>query len=147
MKYRLYLLIFIAFIFCSSNSAQAGFVVKKQAAMETSTTAKTLTNGSATLSDNKEHRSHLFSTVRNLAHPLFGYKRRPSEWVGIVAMISGLVGLFAPGVNFIAILFGILGMSRNCKTKGLALAGFILGMLEMVLYLLVGATFVSLILL
>ena len=72
---------------------------------------------------------------------------RLSEWVGIAALGCGLLGLLLPGLNLLAILFGVLGMGRGCKVQGLAVTGFILGVVELVLYLLAGVTVLSLILL
>jgi len=150
MKYSLYLLFTIALLFCAADTVQAGFVMKKHAVTEHVAAAKTFTNGStSTILNKEEHHSHLFNAIKKLTYPLFGYRRRPSEWIGIGAMLSGVLGLFVPGIYLLAILFGVLGMGRNCRTKGLAISGFIIGMLELMLVLIAGAsvTFVSLILL
>jgi len=149
MKYSLYLLLVFSLLFCAAGDARAGFIIKKHAATESVTTVRSLTNATAAtvVAGNAEHGSHLFNIIKKVTHPLMGYRNRPSEWVGIAAMLTGVIGLFVPGVNFLAILFGVLGMGRNCRTRGLAVAGFVLGVLELILFLLIGSTFVSLILL
>ena len=148
MKYRLYLLLIVSFLFCSVGDVHAGFVIKKHITSSTVMAAtQNNSNNSLTLTNNSEQHSHLYNAIHKLTYPLQGYRRRPSEWVGIVALLSGVLGLFVPGLNFLAILFGVLGMGRNCNTRGLAVAGFVLGILELLFFLIVGGTIVSMILL
>lgn len=148
MKYRLYLLFIITILFCSASNVQAGFIVKKSAVTEHSATKGIVHNNAiSTLANQEENHTSVFNTIKNLSPVMRYYRHRPSEWVGIVALLMGVLGTFIPGVNFLAILFGALGMGRKCQTGGLALAGLLLGILELIFYLIVGGTLVSMILL
>ena len=146
MKYSLYLLLIITFLFCTAGNVHAGFVIKNHTAVSAIANSTT-SAAAATILNNEDHHSRLFNTIKKFSHPFAPYRRQPSEWVGIVAMLFGVLGLLVPGVNFLAILLGALGMGRKCKTKGLAVAGFTLGMLELLFFLIFGGTIVSLILL
>ncbi len=146
MKYSLYLLLIITFLFCTAGNVQAGFVIKNHTAVPAIANGTT-SNAAATILSKEDHHSRLLNTIRKFSHPFAPYRRQPSEWIGIIALLSGVLGLLVPGLNFLAILFGVLGMGRRCNTRGLAAAGFILGILELVFFLTVGGTIVSLILL
>ena len=149
MKYSLYSLLIIIFLFSIPGTAHAGFVIKNHSAVTAMPASKASLTNAATPSaiNNGEHHSRLYNTIQQLTHLRMAYHRRPSEWVGIVALLSGVLGLFVPGINFLAILFGVLGMGRKCNAKGLAVAGFILGMLELLVFLIAGGTILSFILL
>lgn len=146
MKYSVYSLLIIAFLFFVP-CARAGFIVKNHTAVTAVAVNSTSNHAAATILNKQDHHSRLFNTIKNVTHPMRMYRRQPSEWVGIIALFSGVLGLFVPGINFLAILLGALGMGRRCNTKGLAVAGFILGILELLFFLIVGGTIVSAILL
>ncbi|MDR0830714.1 MAG: FHA domain-containing protein [Prevotellaceae bacterium] len=65
---------------------------------------------------------------------------------GITALCTGIVGLFAFGLilGVLAIIFGALSIKRIEKRKGLGIAGLILGIIDVAVYLIILATFGSL---
>jgi len=52
---------------------------------------------------------------------------------GIAALSCALVGLRVPFFGILAIIFGAIGMNKNRSLRGLAIAGFSLGVLETVI--------------
>ena len=53
-----------------------------------------------------------------------------------------MVGLAYPLFGVLGIVFGAIGMSKNRKLRGLAIAGFALGILDLISILLVAAFFI-----
>ena len=144
MKNKLIALISVLCLMCLAPAAHAGFVVKKSA--EAAVVSHVLTSGTST--SRTEKASGFIAKVNKALSFLHPYRTaKASEWVGIAAIGFGLLGLLVPGLNLLAILFGVLGMGRGCKVQGLAVTGFILGVAELILYLLAGVTVLSLILL
>ena len=133
------LLLCSLFLLLATPAARAAFLIKKVSVVHANSISQTATKGG---------KINFFSKLdkyKTLLHP-YQY-RKPGEWVGIAAVGCGVLGILVPGVNLLAILFGVLGMGRGCKVEGLAIAGFVMGVLELILYLLIQAAFVSLILL
>lgn len=62
----------------------------------------------------------------------YAYNGEPG--FGIVALVCGLAGIILPIFGIPAIVFGLLGMER--RLKGFAIAGLVLGILEVVFVLL-----------
>jgi len=58
------------------------------------------------------------------------HKKAPSEsgWEGIVALVCSLCGLPVLGI-----IFGAIGMGKGHKNRNLAIAGFVIGIVEIVL--------------
>lgn len=52
---------------------------------------------------------------------------------GIAALSCALVGLRVPFFGILAVIFGAIGMNKNRSLRGLAIAGFSLGVLETVI--------------
>lgn len=52
---------------------------------------------------------------------------------GIASLSCALVGLRVPFFGILAIIFGAIGMNKNRSLRGLAIAGFSLGVLETVI--------------
>ena len=72
--------------------------------------------------------------VIELTEPLVTASSDTSAW-GIVAICCGVMGLFIPFLGIPALIFGAMGLKK--KMRGLAIAGFILGVIEVILLLLV----------
>ena len=144
MKNKLIALVSVLCLLFTAPAAHAGFVVEKTTSTVVAermlTNAKTITH--------KEKAAGFAAKVNKALSFLHPYRTaKASEWVGIAAIGFGLLGLLVPGVNLLAIHFGVLGMGRGCKVQGLAVTGFVLGVIELVLYLIAGVTVLSLILL
>jgi len=52
---------------------------------------------------------------------------------GIASLSCALVGLRVPFFGILAVIFGAIGMNKNRSLRGLAIAGFSLGVIETVL--------------
>lgn len=141
MKYRFLYILLVAFLFTANPSSFAAFRVKKAAIAATSAGAAT---GVTTLINGAQlHKLHRMSPSHWPG--ISGSNNRPSEWMSWVAFGSGFLGMFIPGLNFAAILFGLLGMRKGNTMKGLAIAGFALGVLELLLFVFFETTIVALI--
>ena len=146
------LIVVMIFLLFYTPVAHAGFVVKKASLASGYVSAKTETKDIRLSGHGKSNsffarfhdRLGMFNPGKDYRpyHPI-----RPGDWYGIAAIGCGVIGLLVPGVNLLALLFGVLGLGRGCKTKGLAIAGFIMGILELIVFLLLGTTVISLILL
>ncbi len=127
------LILLVMAMFCFSENSFAGFVVHKQ---------EVAIAGNAKMVNNNSRVGALQSVYPKMLYNNY----TKNQWYGIAAIITGLLGLFIPGVNFLAILFGVLGMGRGCKAQGLAIAGFVLGVIALIVFLLTSSVFLSLIL-
>lgn len=121
MRYIIHCFLLIAFVFVGSGKADAAFVVRQHTSVA----------------------SIAVPEKRVVSIPDDRYTYHRSDWHGIAALIAGLLGTFIPHMYLLAILFGILGMSRRCKAHGLAVAGFIIGLAELALFLLTSSVVLS----
>jgi hypothetical protein len=145
MKNKLLVVWVLLFLF-GSYAADAGFLVKKTSFISGSVVVKSEVSNIKTTT--REKGTTFLMKVNEHLSFLHPYKlHKENEWFGLAAIGSGIIGLLVPGVNLLAILFGILGMGRGCKAQGLAVAGFVLGILELALFLILDTVFISLILL
>ena len=145
MKNKL-LVVLVLLLLYISPAAHAGFVVKKVSFSSGAVAVKSSVNNVKIEAREKSH--SFFEHINNRLSFLHPYRlHKENEWFGLAAIGCGIVGLLVPGVNFLAILFGVLGMGRGCKVQGLAVAGFVMGVLELALFLILQTVFISLILL
>jgi hypothetical protein len=63
---------------------------------------------------------------------------------GIAALSCSLVGLAYPILGILGIIFGAIGMSKNRKLRGLGIAGFVLGIIDLLSVFLIAAIFIIL---
>ena len=130
---------FLTLLICciGLNTAKAAFPLRTP---QDSTTVHTpgIISGSTDMpAAHTMHRS-LFDRIRVLAHPqdnmhAHHHGAKPG-WPGIAALAAGAIGLSSVYLwlpfGILAIVFGIIGVGHKYKNKGLALAGLILGGLE-----------------
>ena len=120
------LLFFLIAVTCSKRSV-AGHIIRKQ----TETTAVTAAVSNLQNTKNTNQSENLISTIKYLtkadaAKP--SYSPGDSGWAGIVALCCGVLGCFLGWPAILAIIFGAIGMGRNKRYKGLAITGFVLGL-------------------
>ncbi len=68
-------------------------------------------------------------------------------WPGIVSLVCGILGIYFPLAIILgpcALVFGIVGLNNKYKNKGMALAGVILGGIEILFWILLIALFATL---
>lgn len=122
MRYKLSVLALILACFVFLPASHAGFWVKSQTAVASSTsnTQKVAPPG-------------IFREFRRYPNSALGKHlpgHRDSGWEGIVALLCGIASIipFFFGVPAIfAVIFGILGLRHNKPHRGMALAGLIIG--------------------
>lgn len=73
----------------------------------------------------------------------------PTDWASIVALVTGILGLFVPFFWILGIVFGAIGMKRtkdgSLRGRGMAVAGFVCGLVTpLLLILLLGVVFATL---
>lgn len=141
MKYRCVYILLVAFFLFSKPAVYAAYRAKKTVAVasasETSSGKIALESGIGSL---LQH-----SNIHRSWPGYFGQRESPKEWVSVVAFASGILGLFLPGLNFAAILFGILGLRKGTRLKGFAVSGLVLGIVELFLFIFFEVVFISLI--
>ncbi len=145
MKNMLLVVLALSLLFIAP-AAQAGFVVKNALVFSGAGAVHSKVSNTKTAIREKSNSLRAKISERlSFLHPYHMYKT--NEWYGIAAISCGVLGLLIPGINLVAILFGLLGMGRGCKAQGLAVTGFVMGVLELVLFLILQTVFISLILL
>lgn len=136
---QIQLILFCIVLFVAgTNSAFAGFVVKKHAIISDSTSVAATFGNEVTVGTN-EHIS-VFKTLKHLAkHPKEMLPARPkssSGWEGIVAFVCGILGILTGFMAIPAIIFGAIGMGKGRPNRGLAIAGFVMGVVVVALFIL-----------
>jgi hypothetical protein len=123
-------LLFLLFLFVSFHyAAHAAFTVKKSNGLP-AVVAGTTSTPLGVVSDKNDHQ-HFPNTIARLFE---GDRKKPgkkhddSGWEGIVAICCAFT--FFP----LAVIFGALGMKRGKKNRGLAIAGFVIGVVYTVIY-------------
>ncbi len=113
--------------------AHAGFIMKKQATVQTTATAGNAVAAIETLKQSAEMEK-INTNLEQLSSPSrFFVGLMASGTLGLIALLFGALGFLLPVFSVGAIMFGFIGMKRFCRSRGLAIAGFILGLAVIVL--------------
>lgn len=142
MKHRILSALIVILSFTCFTPVHAGFIMKRNAPAADSSTAAAVKE-TMHLIESKG----LVNTLRDYRSEHKSLLTRPgssSGWEGIVALVCGVLGLFLGFPAILAIIFGAMGMGRNKKHRGMAVAGFVLGIIVTVLLLLAIALAVAL---
>jgi hypothetical protein len=110
--------------------ARAGFVIKPVRVCE---------NSAVTVSQNATE-SNTHETPVQL-NSLSCFNR--VSWVGYATLVAAIAGLFVPAMSIIAILLGIIGMTRGCRADRLATIAMIAGIGELIYFLATNAALLS----
>ncbi len=65
------------------------------------------------------------------------------SWVGYATLAAAIAGLFVPAMSIIAILLGIIGMTRGCRADRLATIAMVAGIGELIYFLATNAALLS----
>lgn len=65
------------------------------------------------------------------------------SWVGYATLVAAIVGLFVPAMSIIAILLGVIGMTRGCRADRLATIAMIAGIGELIYFLATNAALLA----
>ncbi len=137
-------------VFTGSTATYAGFRTKSKevTTISTMSTEAPAADHHKTFAERKLPR--LLSAAKQMAFPHAPEKHK-SGWQGIASLVCGVAGLFtAYGwliLGICAIVFGAIGLNKSKHTNtGMALAGLILGSVEILLFLLLVAIFAALLL-
>ena len=135
MKSRIIVALLLSLLAASTYS-YGGFATKKTAARTAVVQAKapSATNGHMLAADQLISMLHLPALPDGAGH---GRPRDTSGWEGIVALVCGIVGVFTFWPAFPAIVFGALGLGKGKKHHGLAMAGLILGVVSILLWIMI----------
>lgn len=124
------------------NNSYAGHIIHKQTTVSNTAAAVT-----ALSKDQENYRpAELITTIKNLTRAdAFRNYYEPGEggWAGIASLSCGIAGLFFVLLTIPAIIFGGIGLARNRRFKGMAIAGLILGVLTIVFWVLAISFLVS----
>jgi len=129
MKNSVLCLLSIIIIFLAPAPAHAGFIMKKHAAAQSvQATSNTILTNSNTLT-NKEF-AKISAKMEKLTSPSGVFVRWLSNGtIGAIALLFGVLGFLSPLFAIGAIIFGFLGMKSFCSSRGLAIVGFVLGLI------------------
>ncbi len=107
--------------------------MKRQATVQTTAMAENAATAIATLKQSAEM-EQINSKMEQLSSPSrFFVGLMASGTLGLIALLFGALGFLLPVFSVGAIMFGFIGMKRYCRSRGLAIAGFILGLAVIVL--------------
>jgi hypothetical protein len=134
MKHRILFSLIVILSFTCITPAHAGFIMKHNARVADSSTA-TAVKETMQLIQTKG----LVNTLHDYRSEHKSLLQRPgssSGWEGIVALVCGILGLFLGFPAILAVIFGAMGMGRNKRHHGMAVAGFVLGLIVTIILLL-----------
>jgi hypothetical protein len=121
MKHYLLRAFLVIFLFGTSVTAHAGFRVKKNTVLiESAFAANDITNAAIVKQKQSEEKQEGENQNQR-------QKRKPSEsgWEGIAALVCAVAG-----IGILGIIFGALGMGKGHKHRGMAIAGFVIGLVQ-----------------
>lgn len=135
---RILLALFVGIICLAAQPAKAAFPVHKMKHAATTTVLEQQSEGRHKLSLKK------ISTMAKAA--LHMYQQPVADkpgWPGVVSLVcagAALLSLLGVGVLFLpfsigAIVFGIVGLNSKYKNQGMATAGLVLGIIELVFFI------------
>lgn len=134
MKSRIIIALLVS-LFATSAHSYAGFATKRTArTAEVQGNAPSATDRHMLAADKFISMLHLPAMPGGADH---GRPRDTSGWEGIVALVCGILGVFSFWPAFPAIVFGALGLGRGKKHHGLAMAGLILGVVAILLWIMI----------
>lgn len=134
MKNRILSLVILILSCMCFTPAQAGFIMKRHTPV-----ADSATNTAIKETIQQIESKGLVNTLREYRQDHKSLLNRPgndSGWEGIVALVCGILGFFFGFPAILAIIFGAIGMGRNKRHRGMAVAGFVLGIVVTVIMLL-----------
>lgn len=111
-------------LFSLSTSCEAAFIRRVPVA---ATAASAIATGTSTAIGEEKEKKKEKTYYHHNRETREAHKRKPSEsgWEGIVAFVCGVVG-----IPILSIVFGAMGMGKGHKNRGFAIAGFVLGILQ-----------------
>ena len=126
------LLLFVG-LFCFTQTSNAGFIIKKPAAVS----AMVVTAAGSDAAVNNYISGNEGDSTRRFYRPVPQHHHHSdhahheaagtrSSWAGIVSFVLALTVYFSVP----AIIFGIVGMQKGRRKRGLAKAGFIIGLVN-----------------
>jgi len=134
MKNQILSLLIVILSCACFTPAHAGFIMKRHTPV-----ADSATNMAVKESIQQIESKGLVNTLREFKTEHKNLLHRPgssSGWEGIVALVCGILGFFFGFPAILAIIFGAIGMGRNKRHHGMAVAGFVLGIIVTVIMLL-----------
>lgn len=141
MKNRILTFIIILLSCACFNPAHAGFIMKRHAPVADSATNMVVKETIQQIES--KGLVNTFSEFKQEHKSLLQRPGNDSGWEGIVALVCGILGFFFGFPAILAIIFGAIGMGRNKRHRGMAVAGFVLGLVVTVIFLLALILFLS----
>ena len=125
MSRKLLYLLSLLLVLSSSPQAHAGFWIKKHTTVAAPATS---TSTGAPTSVMQQVKALAEMRKSQSVMPSFN-SYRLMGWLAILSVICGFAGFFAPFFSILAVVFGLFGLSRYNRKKGLAVAGLVLGLI------------------
>ena len=125
MKNKIVLLLIGALWIITPQVSYAAFPVKSNPVAE----QKTITENVHKDAELLQEKQVMAPSLRNKNNS----DTQKGNGFGIAALSCALVGMRVPFFGVLAIIFGAIGMSKNRSLRGLAIAGFVLGILELII--------------
>ena len=130
MRNKTGVLLLCFFLFGCVHSAHAAFVIRNLEA--TSTNLPGTYHGDLT-----NEAFHALPLADSTSHAAAKKKGQKNGLQGRLAFTFSMIGLAFQPLGFVAVYFGIRGWKRGKYRRGLAIAGFVLGTIEVLVTLLI----------